>query len=269
MNRVRWRDVALLAALVPFLAPVLWLLLTAYKPSRDVFSVPPVLLPTTLTLANFRTVAALFDVPRLLLSSVVISGGSTALALVLGVPAGYALARSRSRRAAAAGALFLGLRLIPPAATLIPYYLLMRDVGLLGTWLAVVLIDAMQSTAFVVWMMAGAFAGLPREVEEAAALDGGSRLYVFGRIAVPLAAGGLVTCALFCVLFSWNDFLYPAFLTTLRTKPLSVALLSAYGTKDISWGTLGALAHVAVLPVVAAAVVLNRYFVQGLTRGVS
>ena len=267
--RVRGGDIVLAAALLPFLAPVAWLLLTAYKPGRDVFSIPPSLLPTALTLDNFRTVAAVFDVPRLLLSSVVVSGGSTLLALVLGAPAGYALARTRARWAVVVGSLFLGLRLVPAAATLIPFYLLMRDVGLLGSWLAVVLIDAMQSTGFVVWMMAGTFRSVPREVEEAAALDGSGRLHTFLRIALPMAVSGLITSALFCMLFSWNDFLYPAFLTTARTKTLSVALLSAYGTKDISWGTLGALAHVAILPMVAAAVALNRYFVQGLTRGVT
>jgi ABC-type glycerol-3-phosphate transport system permease component len=106
-------------------------------------------------------------------------------------------------------------------------------------------------------------------VEEAAGLDGASRFGVFLRIAVPMAASGVVTCTLFCVLFAWNDFLFPAFLTTLHTKPLSVALLSAYGTKDITWGTLGALAHFAVLPIVAASVLLNRYFVQGVARGVN
>lgn len=260
---------ALALCLAAFLAPVVWLLATAYKPARDVFSVPPTLFRGGLTFDNFRGAAALFDIPRLLLSSVAISFGSTALALLLGVPAGYALARASGRWVGRAGALFLAVRMVPQVATLIPFYLLMRDAGLLGSWLAVILVQAMQSTAFVVWMMAASFRATPREVEEAASLDGASRFGVFLRIAVPMGAGGVVTCTLFCLLFGWNDFLFPAFLTNAHTKPLSVALLSAYGTKDITWGTLGALAHVAVLPVVVASVLLHRFFVQGVARGVT
>ena len=264
-----WQGVALAACLAAFLAPVVWLLSTAYKPARDVFSLPPLLFGGGFTLDNFRAASELFDIPLLVLNSTAISLGGTLLALALGVPAGYALARVRARWAAWVGAMFLAVRMVPAVATLIPFYLLMRDVGLLGTWLAVIVVQAMQSTAFVAWMMAGAFRAVPREVEEAASLDGASRFGVFLRIATPMASTGLVTCALFCMLFAWNDFLFPAFLTTLRTKPLSVALLSAYGTKDITWGTLGALAHFAVLPPILAVVALNRYFVQGVARGVT
>ena len=262
------RHALLAVALAVFLAPALWLLGTAYVPAREVFSVPPHLLPGAVTLDNFRSVGTLFDIPRLTRNSVAISLGATLLALLLGTPAGYAMARG-GRWTAVAGVAFLMVRAVPASAILIPFYLMMRDVGLLGTWAAVILVDAMQSTAFVVWMMAGSFRAIPVSVEEAAALDGAGRLRVFVSIALPMARTGLVTCALFGVLFAWNDFLFPAFLTTLATKPLSVALLSAYGTKDITWGTLGALAHVAVLPVVALALLLNRHFVQGITQGVN
>ncbi len=264
-----WQGVALAACLVAFLAPVGWLLSTAYKPARDIFSSPPRFFGSGFTLDNFRAVTELFNVPLLVLNSAAISLGCTALALLLGVPVGYALARVRARWASWIGAMFLAVRMVPAVATLIPFYLLMRDIGLLGTWLAVIVVQAMQSTAFVAWMMAGSFRGVPREVEEAASLDGATRFRVFLGIATPMASTGVVTCALFCVLFSWNDFLFPAFLTTLQTKPLSVALLSAYGTKDITWGTLGALAHFAVLPPILAVLLLNRYFVQGVARGVT
>ena len=88
-------------------------------------------------------------------------------------------------------------------------------------------------------------------------------------MALPLVKPGIVASALLCVMFSWNDFIYSAFLTRAETKPISVALLAAYGTKDINWGTLGALAHFSTIPIVLIALLLNRYFVQGLTRGVA
>lgn len=263
----RAQRAAVVAILLVLLFPVAWLFVTAYKPRRDVFAIPPTFV-TGFSLENFIAVARLFDLPRLVWSSLVISLGSTALALMLGVPAGYALARLEHRWSERIGVMFLAVRMVPPVATLIPYYLLMRDVGLLGTYWAVVLIDAMQSAAFVVWMMAGYFRAVPKGVEEAALIDGASLAGAFVRVALPMARPGLVASALFCILFSWNDFLYPAFLTVFDTKPLSVALLSAYGTQDITWGTMGALAHFATLPVVAMALLLNRYFVQGLTRGI-
>lgn len=261
------RRLVLLVATALFLAPVLWLISTAYKTAADIFSRPPSL-GFTPTLANFRTLFGYLDVPQLALSSLTISLGATLLALLLGVPAGYALARARWRFAPVIVYVFLGVRMVPPVATLIPLYVLMRDIGLLGSHLAVILIHAVLSVSLVVWMMAAQFKAVPVEIEEAARLDGCSSLRIFLRIALPLAAPGLVAAALLSLIFSWNDFLYAAFLTSSGTKTLSVALLSAYGTKDITWGTMGALAHFSTVPILVIALVLNRYMVQGLTRGV-
>ena len=254
-------------ALVVFMAPVLWLVMVAYEPGKDIFGVPPTLAFTP-TLANFRTLFGYLDVPRLTWSSVVISFGATAVALLLGVPAGYALARAGSRRALALVYFFLGIRMVPPVATLIPFYIMMRDLGLLGTHLAVILIHGVLNMSFVVWMMFSHFRAIPRDVEDAALVDGCTRLGAFLRAALPLVRPGLVASALLCLMLSWNDFLYAAFLTTSATKTLSVGLLSAYGTKDINWGTLGALAHFSTVPILVVALLLNRYLVHGLTRGV-
>lgn len=258
---------ALVLALALFLAPVLWLVTTAYKPGREVFSAPPGVLFTP-TLDNFRAMLRLFDVGALLRNSLVISLGSAAAALLLGVPAGYALARARWRGAIGLAYLFLAVRTVPPVATLIPFYLLMRDLHLLGTWWAVIALNTTLNAAFVTWMMFASFRALPREVEEAALTDGCTLGGAFLRAALPSVLPGLIASALFCILFSWNDFLYAMVLTRPDTEPVSVALLSAYGTKDISWGVLGAMAHVSTLPIVLIALTLNRYFVAGLTRGV-
>ena len=113
------------------------------------------------------------------------------------------------------------------------------------------------------------FRSLPKEVEEAALSDGCTLFGSFWRVALPMVKPGIVASALLCIMFSWNDFLIAAFLTRAETKTLSVALLTAYGTKDITWGTLGALAHFSTIPIVLIALALNRYFVQGLTRGIN
>jgi multiple sugar transport system permease protein len=265
--RLGLERLALSLAVLVLLVPVAWLLTTAYKPARDIFSIPP-RLGFEPSLENFATLMGYMDVPGLAASSLVISGGATLLALVLGVPAGYALARSSSRLAVGLVYGCLAVRMVPPVATLIPFYLLMRDLGLLGTHLAVILVHAMLSVAFVTWMMFAQFRGLPREVEDAALVDGCSRFGAFWRVALPMVRSGVVASALLCLILSWNDFLYAAFLTRNDTKPLSVALLSAYGTTDITWGTMGALAHFSTAPILVLALLLNRYLVQGLTRGV-
>jgi len=259
---------ALVLILIVFLFPVAWMIMTAYKPARDIFSIPPTFLFTP-SLANFRGVFRYFDLFHLLESSLVISLGSTCLSLLLGVPAGYALARARSRWAIGIAYFFLAVRTVPAVATLIPFYMMMRDIGLLGTWWAVILLGTTLNSAFVVWMMFSYFRSLPKEMEEAALTDGCTQWGAFWRIALPMVKPGMVASALLCIMFSWNDFLFAAFLTRADSKPISVALLTAYGTKDITWGTLGALAHFSTIPIVLIALLLNRYFVQGLTRGVN
>lgn len=256
----------LLVLLGFFLAPIVWLLVAGYKPARDVFSVPPTLAFAP-TLANFEQIFAIFKVGELFWNSVVIAFMSTLLSLLLGVPAGYALARSGWRFASGVAYFFLIVRMVPPVVTLIPFYLWMRDLGLLGGWWGVILINAVFNTAFVVWMMFTYFRAVPKELEEAALVDGCSHLGAFSRIALPMVIPGIIASSIFCVILSWNNFLFPAFLTGADAKPLSVALLSAYGTKDITWGTMGALAHFLVLPMIAITLILNKYFVQGWTQG--
>lgn len=258
----------LVAMLAFFLLPFLWLVTTAYKPSSEIFSIPP-RLTFTPTLDQFRNAFRIFDVASLVESSLLIAGGSAALSLLLGVPAGYALARSKHRLAMAVAYFFMAIRMVPAVAALIPFYLMMRDVHLLGSWLCVVLINSMLNSAFVTWMMFSYFRSLPKELEEAALTDGCSQFGAFYKVALPAARSGVIASALFCILFAWNDFLYPMFLTRLDSKPISVALLSAYGTKDITWGTLGALAHFSTIPIVLIVLALNRYFISGVAKGVN
>jgi multiple sugar transport system permease protein len=259
---------ALTLALCGFLAPVLWLITSAYEPARAIQSTPPALWFAP-SLANFRAIAADFDLPRLTLSSIMLSLGSTLLSLLLGVPCGYALARARSRFAVLIAYALLVIRGVPTVVTLIPFYLFMRQLGLLGSWWAVILMNATLSTAFVVWMMYTAFRAVPREVEDAGIIDGCDAFGAFWRIALPVARTSVVAAALLCMMFAWNDFLNPAFLTRTETRPLSVALLTAFGGQTTSgWGDLGAMAHLSTIPITVAALLLNRYLLSGLARGI-
>ena len=196
-----------------------------------------------------------------------IAGGSTLLSLLLGVPAGYALARSTSPRAVWLAYFFLIVRMVPPVAALIPFYLMMRDIGLLGTLVGR---RAHQHRAQQRLRRLDDVLLLPRragELEEAALTDGCSDFGAFFKIALPavVARPHRLRALLHDVLVERLPL--PDVPDQADTKPISVALLSAYGTKDITWGTLGALAHFSTMPIVLM-LLLNRYFVQGLTQGV-
>jgi len=167
------RRAAICAVLIIALAPVVWLFSIAYKPTSDIFASPPTLLFSP-TWDNFASVFRYFNLGRLLESSLIIALGSTALSLLIGVPAGYALARATSPRAIWLAYFFLIIRTVPAIATLIPFYLLMRDVGLLGTWWAVIILNTALNSAFVVWMMFSFFRAAPVAIEEAALIDGAS-----------------------------------------------------------------------------------------------
>jgi len=257
----------IVAALAVFLAPVLWLLTTAYKPARDIFGFPPGLAFTP-TLDNFRTIAELFDLPQLLGTSLLVSGGATVVALLMGVPAGYALARSSSRWAMGVAYLFLAVRMVPPVATLIPFYVLMRDFGLLGTPAAVILMHGRLSTTLVTWLMFGQFRALPRVLEEAAVTDGCSRLGAFLRIVLPLAAPGMIAASTFVLVFSWNEFLFAFIFTTTEAKTAPLILSEMLGALDgVEWGVLFAAATLQLLPVLAFVMLVQKAVIAGMTAG--
>lgn len=255
-----------LVALGFFLAPLAWLALTALKPASVVNDAPPNFLAVP-TLENFRAIFDRFEPLLLLRNSVVVSAGTAVVALALGVPAGYALARSRRRWAIGVAYFFLFVRMVPPVAALIPFYLLMRDLRLLGTYPALIAINVSLNAAFVVWMMFSYFRDVPIEVEDAARVDGCNRWQAFWRAAVPLARPGIVASGLFCVLLSWNDFLFALMLSSPETATLPVGMLATFSSQDINLGQLAAFSQIATLPIVLLALFLNRYFVQGLVRG--
>ena len=261
------RSGVILVALAFFLFPLFWLVQTALKPPIDVFSAPPKWF-FSLTLDNFGATWRDFNVLAFLRNSSIIALGSTALSMALGAPAAYAIARSPSARIRSLANLFLLIRMAPPVAMVLPIYLLMRDLHLLGTYQAVIAINTVLDAAFVVWMLQSTFREVSTEIEDAALCDGCSRFGMFWRVALPLARPGLIAAALFCILFSWNDFLFALLLTSPDTKTLPVALLATFSSQEIGWGELAVLSQVTILPVVIVALFLNRNLVSGLAGGV-
>jgi len=249
-----------------FLLPLIWLIGTAFKPRLLSFSVPPTWFFQPV-IDNFFTIFRQMPVLQYLRNSVVVAVGSTILAVVLGVPAGYGLARHPGRTSNALAFALLVIRMVPPVAMLIPFYLLMRDFHLLGTYWSVILIDAVLNVSFVAWFMRGYYAGVPRDMEEAACCDGCTRFGAFARVSLPLALPGVVTIALFSFIASWNDFLFAMLLTGRNTRTLPLGILESYRAYEVSWNLMAAVSLFAVVPVILLGFALQRYYVSGLTMG--
>jgi multiple sugar transport system permease protein len=260
-------SVLTIVVFILFMLPIFWLVTTAFKFGREAFAIPPKWLTFDFTLRNFQAVLANSNTPRYLVNSLIISSGTMVLSLVLGVPAGYAIARSHSRILNLSSYFFLLLMMVPPIAMLIPFYLIMRDLHLLGSYLSLIILDTVFDAAFVVWMMRSYFADVPMEMEEAARVDGASHFRAFLLVALPLSIPGVVASALYVLIFSWNDFLFALMLTSPRTKTIPLGILASFSAVEISWGTMAVLSLFAIFPALIISLFLNRYFIQGVTMG--
>src|SRR5215472_11043065 len=218
--------------------------------------------PTFPFLPTFQNYAALFEgkFVRSLMNSVVTSTATTALALLLGVPAAYAFSRARVRAAGLLSLWTLATRMAPPIAFGIPFFLLYTGLGLVVIYLTF-------NLSLVIWMMRAFFDGVPRSLEEAAYIDGAGVARAFLRIALPLSAPGLATTAIFTFLLSWNDFFYSLLLTRSSAMTAPVAIVNFMNYESWEWGKVAAAATMIMLPVVALSVVVRKYLVRGLTAG--
>jgi len=266
LERVVLTIVTILVVLF-FMLPIFWLVTTSFKFGREAFAIPPRWLFFEFTLRNFQEVLATTKISQYLLNSIIVSTGATILSLALGVPAGYAIARSQSRILNSSAYFFLILLMVPPIAMLIPFYLIMRDLRLLGTYASLIILDTVFDAAFVVWMMRSYFADVPKEMEEAALVDGASRFAAFWRVALPLSIPGVVAAAIYVIIFSWNDFLFALMLTSPETKTIPLGILASFSAVEINWGKMAVMCLFAIIPALVIALFLNRYFVQGATMG--
>lgn len=247
--------------------PIAWIVGLSLKTRPDIFAWPPKFMFKP-TLQHFRYV--LFgqrSFMPFLTNSLVVAASSTVAAMALGTSAGYALARARSRRAQKASFYVLSTRMMPPIVVILPFYLIMRTLGLVDTRLAIVLAHTTFNLPIVVWLMKGFFEDLPEELDEAAQVDGCSPSQAFFRIMLPLAAPGLSASSIFCFIFSWNEFLYSLILSGYQTKTLPVAIVGFQSSVGIRWGEMAAGCVVAIAPIIAFTLAVQGYLVRGLTAG--
>ncbi len=263
---LRWAGVAL--ALLWSLGPILLVVGSSFKQARDIFATPPSLWFAP-TLDNYRALWA--GQPAFfhgLASSLVITIGATLLTLVVSCSAGYVYARHQGKLLQTSALMMLALRMLPPIIVIIPLFPAVNVLGLNDTHLLLVLLYAAFYVSIATWIMRAFIAALPRELEEAAEVDGAGMLRIITQVVLPLAVQGMVAVAIFVVVFAWNEFVFAlVFTTTLaKTAPVSIAeMLST--VEGVQWGVVFAAATVQLVPVLAIVLLLQRYLVAGLTAG--
>ncbi|TWA63629.1 carbohydrate ABC transporter membrane protein 2 (CUT1 family) [Azospirillum baldaniorum] len=266
---LRWRrhriglHAAALALLLLVLFPFAWMVQMALRPADAVLDDAVLFLPT---LENF---VALWQghFPKSFLNSVLVSSLSTAASLALGVPAAYVLTRWRFRARRRVALWILATRMAPPIALTIPFFLAYRWVGLQDSVVGLALIYMTFNISIVVWFMQTFFAAIPRSLEEAAWIDGCGVWQAFRRVTLPLAAPGLAATAVFCFIFSWNDFFFALILTRTNAVTAPVAITNFLQYEGWEWGKIAAAGTLVMLPVLAFTLLVRKYLVCGLTAG--
>lgn len=262
--------VAVIVMLVWVLFPFYWAFLNSIKKPADTFQASWIpFLQFQPTLEHWRNELAIPEIRRALLNSTVISVGAATLAVTLGTLAAYGLARFRFERPSN-GTLttwFLSQRVLPPVIFVIPFFLIMRQFKLLDTVWSLILLNATFTLPFPVIILTQMFREVPLELEEAAWVDGASRLQSFVKVALPLVMPGLVATWIICMAFSWNEFLFALSLTTQNAIPMPVIIAGAEHTRGVQFWFVGVRVMLTILPPVALALFAQRYIVRGLTLG--
>ncbi len=251
------------AVLVPFLFPFLWMVLGSLKTDVDYMAYPPVWVFQP-TLDNYVKVVIDNDFGSFAANSTIVAGITTILALVLGIPGAYGVARYRRNTFAM---VVLAARMAPGIAFLIPWFVMFVQLRLTNTYQALVASHLIICLPIVLWMMIGFIEAVPQEIEQAALVDGCTNWGVLLRVVVPLTLPGIAASGILSFIFSWNNFLYSVVLAGAATKTLPVAVFTFMGYQSISWGPLSAAATVITLPVILLALLVQRYIVQGLAAG--
>jgi multiple sugar transport system permease protein len=257
------RFVAIGVIALAFLFPIVWMILASLKTNIDIVD-PSKTFDFVPTLENFFNVFLVADFGRYTFNSFVIAFGATAISLVLGLPAAYAIARYKVQSATA---FILLARVIPGISLLIPWYYIFAQIGLVGTFQVMILSHIFVSLPIIVAIMASFFEGMSVELEEAAQIDGLSLVGAFLRITLPLSVPGIATSAILSFIFSWNNFLFALVLSGNETKTLPVAIFNFIAYASVDWGGLMAASVVITLPVMLVALFVQRYIVSGLTAG--
>jgi multiple sugar transport system permease protein len=260
------QTVLLWIVILLFMFPLVWFLLLSIKPAELTFTVPPVF-KFTPDFSAYRRTFIEGPYGKYLVNSLIIAGINTLVCFAIGLPAAFGLSRFAFPNKKEMLISILSVRMAPPIAVVLPFYLIMVKLRLVGSYIAPIVMHVTFNLPLLIWMMKGFMDDIPMELDESAMLDGCTKGTVLTRIILPLCTPGLVVSGTFCFIFSWNEFLFSMILTNLRTQPLTVATVGFWTTMQLLWNDLAAVAAVTVLPPLVVGILLRNFFIRGLTMG--
>lgn len=278
-HRIRARALYLLQMLALFVAmaiicvPGLWIVLNSFRPTVEIMAKPPVWIPSELNLDNYRAMFGAVGeggvpVVRYFVNSLVISVTSTVIALLIGMAGGYAFARYRFRGKAA---IFIGLmltRAVPGVALSLPLFIVMARTGIIDTHFGLILVYVALNVPFTIWLVDGFFRQVPRELAEAAEIDGCTRWQAFWKVEFPVARAGVASAGIFAFLTSWNEYALASQLTrSVYSKTMPVGLRDFTSEFTINWGGMCALAVLMIIPALILTFIVQKHLIAGLTFG--
>lgn len=263
-----WLVIALLIFYTVF--PFYWAVVSSLKPKGELFSTPVRYWPSYLNLATYQTVFGARNFGRALLNSAIVSISTVLLSVAIGSFAGYALGRLHFRGRRFMLYLILAMTLFPAISILGALFVTVRALGIFNTWWALILTYMTFTLPFTVWVMTSFFRSLPRELEQAALVDGCTPFQTFYLILLPLAAPGLLTTGLLGFIAAWNEFLFALTFTLdikARTVPVIIALFGGASGYEVPWGEIMAASVIVTVPLVVLVFIFQRRIVEGLTAG--
>ncbi|MDI7248289.1 MAG: carbohydrate ABC transporter permease [Bacillota bacterium] len=267
---VRYCTLYVAAALVLFVSlfPFLWMVSTSFKPPSETFTRVPRLIPVHPTLENYRIVLGETMIPRYFLNSVYVALLTTAISLVVAALGAYGFSRFRFPGRSPALLMILSVQMFPSVVIIIPLFIVMRNLHLLNTHYSLLVSYTTFTLPLCVWMLKGFFDGIPRELEEAALIDGCSKFGAFLRIALPLSAQGIVASAIFAFIGAWNEFMFAmTFINIEELKTMPVGLTSFFGRFTVEWNPLMAASVLFTIPSLVFFVFVQRNLARGLVSG--
>ncbi len=269
MNTYKKLGFCLLLLLVALfcLAPLMWQLLISLKPASQITRLPP-LLPQTITGKHYVSIFTQHPFAGIILNSIIVAGCTTALSMLFGTTAAFALAKLKLKAKIVILGFILSISMIPPIATVSPLYLVIRAIGLRDSVWALILTYTTFSLPLCIWVLTNFFKAIPDELYLAARVDGCTPFQAFYKIMLPLAAPGVFATAILVFIFCWNEFLFALTFTTTtasRTIPVGIALFP--GLHEMPWGDIAAASVVVIMPLVILILVFQRRIVAGLTAG--
>lgn len=255
---------AVLVVISPAVFVFFWMLSLSLKNEIDNIAYPPVFIPSPPTLANYLKIFRESNYALFAYNSVIVSGAATLIALLVGVPAGYGIAKGKAQ---GLGMLIMVARITPGLSYLIPLFMLFRFLHISGSLLALMISHLVITIPMVVWVMISFFEDIHPELEEAALTDGCNIWQAFYRVAMPIARPGIAVAAILAFIQSWNNFLFGVVLAGRETRTLPVAVFNAMTFEQLSWGPVAAAALVVTLPSLLLTIFVQRDIVTGLAAG--